>query len=57
MFDFDDVFSVDFLLLLFLLMILLFLLDLKPLPDSLKYAFLGPYESLPMLIASNLEHD
>jgi hypothetical protein len=28
--------------------------ELKPLPDSLKYKFLGPAESLPMIIASDL---
>jgi hypothetical protein len=28
--------------------------ELKPLPDSLKYKFLGPTDSLPMIIASNL---
>jgi hypothetical protein len=28
--------------------------ELKPLPDSLKYKFLGPTESLPMIIASDL---
>ena len=29
--------------------------ELKPLPDSLKYAFLGPDQTLPVIIASNLE--
>ena len=29
-------------------------LELKPLPYTLKYAFLGPNESLPVIIASNL---
>ncbi|XP_004297990.1 PREDICTED: acylamino-acid-releasing enzyme-like [Fragaria vesca subsp. vesca] len=29
-------------------------LDLKQLPDTLKYAFLGPFESLPVIIASDL---
>ena len=29
-------------------------LELKPLPDTLKYAFLGPNDSLPVIIASNL---
>lgn len=29
-------------------------LDLKPLPDTLKYAFLGPSETLPVIIASDL---
>jgi hypothetical protein len=29
--------------------------ELKPLPDSLKYKFLGPAESLPVIIASDLE--
>jgi hypothetical protein len=28
--------------------------ELKPLPDSLKYKFLGPVDSLPMIIASDL---
>jgi hypothetical protein len=28
--------------------------ELKPFPDSLKYKFLGPAESLPVIIASNL---
>jgi hypothetical protein len=28
--------------------------ELKPLPDSLKYKFLGPANSLPVIIASNL---
>jgi len=32
-------------------------LELKPLPDSLKYAFLGPDESLPIIIASDLDRD
>jgi len=32
-------------------------LELKPLPDSFKYAFLGPDESLPIIIASDLEWD
>ena len=30
-------------------------LELKPLPDFLKYLFLGPDESLPMIIASDLD--
>ena len=29
-------------------------LELKPLPDTLKYAFLGPDDTLPVIIASNL---
>ena len=29
-------------------------LDLKPLPEDLKYAFLGPNETLPVIVASNL---
>ncbi|XP_063942447.1 uncharacterized protein LOC135150236 [Daucus carota subsp. sativus] len=29
-------------------------LELKPLPDTLKYAFIGPNESYPVIIASNL---
>jgi len=32
-------------------------LELKPLPDSLKYTFLGPDESLPIIIASNLHRE
>jgi len=32
-------------------------LELKPLPDSLKYAFLGLDESLPVIIASDLDQD
>jgi hypothetical protein len=28
--------------------------ELKPLPDSLKYKFLGPAKSLPVIIASDL---
>jgi len=32
-------------------------LKLKPLPDSLKYAFLGPDESLHVIIASDLDWD
>jgi len=32
-------------------------LELKPLPDCLKYAFLGPNESLPIIIASDLNKD
>ena len=30
---------------------------MKPLPNSLKYAFLGPDESLPVIIASDLDGD
>lgn len=29
-------------------------LELKPLPDTLKYSFLGPDDTLPIIIASNL---
>jgi len=32
-------------------------LELKPLPDSLKYVFLGPDEYLPIIIASDLDRD
>jgi len=32
-------------------------LELKPLPDSLKYVFLGPNDTLPVIIASNLNDD
>ena len=28
--------------------------ELKPLPDNLKYKFLGPAKSLPVIIASDL---
>jgi hypothetical protein len=28
--------------------------ELKPLPENLKYKFLGPADSLPVIIASNL---
>ena len=28
--------------------------ELKPLPDNLKYKFLGPTKSLPLIIASDL---
>ena len=31
--------------------------ELKPLPDSLKYKFLGPADSLPVIIASDLVDD
>ena len=30
-------------------------LDLKPLPENLKYAFLGESETLPVIIASALD--
>jgi len=32
-------------------------LELKHVPDSLKYLFLGPDESLPIIIASDLDWD
>ncbi|KAL5550681.1 hypothetical protein UlMin_000857 [Ulmus minor] len=32
-------------------------LDLKPLPETLKYAFLGPSETLPVIIASDLDNE
>ena len=32
-------------------------LELKPLPDALKYSFLGPDESLPMIITFNLDRN
>ncbi|XP_031120199.1 uncharacterized protein LOC116023344 [Ipomoea triloba] len=32
-------------------------LDLKPLPSSLKYAFLGPNNTYPVIIASNLSQE
>jgi len=32
-------------------------LELKPLPNSFKYAFLGPDESLPVIITSDLDRD
>jgi hypothetical protein len=31
--------------------------ELKPLPDKLKYAFLGSNDTLPIIIASNLQKD
>ena len=31
--------------------------ELKPLLDSLKYAFVGPDESLPIIVASDLDRD
>ena len=32
-------------------------LELKPLPDTLKYAFLGESETLPVIISSHLDKD
>jgi len=32
-------------------------LELKPPPDSLENSFIGPDESLPLIIASNLDRD
>jgi len=32
-------------------------LELEPLPDSLKYVFLWPNESLPIIITSDLDRD
>ena len=32
-------------------------LELKPLPDTLKYVFLGDYETLHMIISSHLDED
>jgi hypothetical protein len=32
-------------------------LELKPLPDKLKYAFLGVNDTLPVIIASDLQKD
>jgi len=32
-------------------------LELKPLPNTLKYAFLGPNETFPMIIANDLNLD
>ncbi|KAL5543353.1 hypothetical protein UlMin_007137 [Ulmus minor] len=32
-------------------------LDLKPSPETLKYAFLGPSETLPIIIASDLDNE
>jgi hypothetical protein len=32
-------------------------LELKPLPDKLKYAFLGANDTLPVIIASDLQKD
>jgi hypothetical protein len=32
-------------------------LELKPMPDKLKYAFLGANDTLPVIIASDLQKD
>ena len=32
-------------------------LELKPLPDTLKNAFLGDFETLPVIISSHLDND
>ena len=32
-------------------------LELKPLPDTLKYVFLGESETLPVIISSHLDKD
>ena len=32
-------------------------LELKPLPDTLKYAFLGDFEIFPVIISSHLDKD
>ena len=32
-------------------------MKLKPLPDTLKYAFLGESETLPVIISSHLDKD
>ena len=32
-------------------------LELKPLPDSLRYVFWGPNETLPVIIAPDLNED
>jgi len=57
-FNFDDLGFVTSLLMSFLLvMLLLFHLIWSLLTDSFKYAFLGPNESLPIIIASDLDQD
>jgi len=57
-FDFNDACSVDFIAKFsFTCDTSAAPLDLKTLPDSLKYAFLGRDESLPMIIASDLNQD
>ena len=32
-------------------------LELKPIPDTLKYAFLGDWKTLPVIISSQLDED
>jgi len=32
-------------------------LELKPLPDTLKYTFLGDFKTLPVIISSHLDKD
>ena len=57
-FEFDDSYSTaDYLLTAAFESVSPLGLELKPLPDSLKYAFLGPNESLPVIIASDLDGD
>jgi len=55
-FDFDTCF-VDFMADVFACDTSTVSLDLKPLPDSLKYVFLGANESLSVIIRSNLDQD
>ena len=55
-FDFDDACSTYFIVeVAFSCETSTISLDLKPLPDSLKYAFLGLDESVSVIIASNLD--
>jgi len=57
-FEFDDLyFTVDCLLTTTSESVSPPALELKPLPNSLKYAFLGPNESLPIIMASDLDGD
>jgi len=58
MFEFDDLGSAaDCLLTVVSKSISSPALELKSLPNSRKYAFLGPDESLPVIIASDLDQD
>jgi len=58
MFDFNDACSVDFIIeVAFSYDTYVVSLDLKSLPNSLKYAFLGHDDSLPVVVASDLNQD
>ena len=56
--DFDNVGSVDFVSnVVSICDTFTISLDLKPLPNSLNYPFVGPNESLLVIITSNLNQD